>query len=56
MDNFLEVAKLLTHMKSDSIIFDFPQIMSDYRNLLNFRILDGLERRGLLKDKHKTKE
>ena len=55
-ENLDKIAELLTHMKSNSIIFDFPQIMSDYRNLLNFRILDGLERRGLLKDKHKTKD
>jgi len=29
--------------------------MRDYRNLLNFRILDGLDARGLLKAVHNTK-
>ena len=29
--------------------------MFDYRNLLNFRILDSLNRRGLLKENHRSK-
>lgn len=33
----------------------FSPAMYDFRNLLNFRILDGLNERGLLKDKHKSK-
>jgi hypothetical protein len=34
---------------------EFTDAMKDYRNLLNFRILDGLNERGLLKLKHITK-
>lgn len=33
----------------------FTPAMADYRNLLNFRILDGLATRGLLKVTHVTK-
>lgn len=34
---------------------DFTPAMKDYRNLLNFRILDALDQKGLLKDKHKSR-
>lgn len=34
---------------------DFTPAMKDFRNLLNFRILDYLYENGLLKDKHKSK-
>lgn len=34
---------------------DFTPAMQDFRNLLNFRILDYLSEIGLLKDKHKSK-
>ncbi len=33
----------------------FTPAMFDYRNLLNFRILDALNERGLLKARHKSK-
>ena len=33
----------------------FTPAMYDYRNLLNFRILDGINSRGLLKENHKSK-
>ncbi len=33
----------------------FSPAMYDYRNLLNFRILDALDSRGMLKEKHKSK-
>ena len=50
-----EVQELLTHLHSDSPIFDFDPLMSDFRNLLNFRILDALNQRNLLKEKHVTR-
>ena len=37
------------------LITSFTPAMRDYRNLLNFRILDGLDARGLLKAVHNTK-
>ncbi len=39
----------------DRSISSFTPAMFDYRNLLNFRILDGLNERGLLKLIHKSK-
>lgn len=47
-----EMIKLLPHNKS---MTSFSPAMRDYRNLLNFRILDGLNTRGLLKKVHKSK-
>lgn len=40
---------------SDKITISFTPAMRDYRNLLNFRILDGLNQAGLLKEEHKTR-
>lgn len=40
---------------SEKTVQSFKPEMLDYRNLLNFRILDGLNERGLLKAVHKTK-
>ncbi len=39
----------------DRTLSSFTPAMYDYRNLLNFRILDGLYERGLLKTEHKSK-
>lgn len=41
-----------SHQKS---MASFTPAMFDFRNLLNFRILDGLNSRGLLKENHKSK-
>ena len=46
------VIKRLSHKKC---VTSFSPAMRDYRNLLNFRILDGLNARGLLKKIHKSK-
>lgn len=37
------------------VISHFTPAMFDYRNLLNFRILDGLNARGILKTVHRSK-
>lgn len=47
-----EVVKLLPYDKS---LTSFSPIMRDYRNLLNFRILDSLDARKLLKTTFKSK-
>lgn len=39
----------------DGIINNYTNAMRDYRNLMNFRILDYLYTNGLLKEKHKTR-
>lgn len=52
MKKVKEVVKTLGNTKSMS---SFTPAMYDYRNLLNFRILDGLYQRGLLKTEHKSK-
>lgn len=50
------IASLIEAMpKNANHIAHFKPIMRDYRNLLNFRILDGLSARGLLKKVHKAK-
>lgn len=40
---------------SDKVMTPFSSAMSDYRNLLNFRILDGLNEAGLLKEYKSSK-
>ncbi|MBR1425626.1 hypothetical protein IJ579_08700 [bacterium] len=50
-----KVQELVSRLKSDRAIFDFEPVMSAYRNLLNFRILNGLNERNLLKAIHRTK-
>lgn len=49
-----QLAKQLKVSK-DRTLSSFTPAMYDYRNLLNFRILDGLNQRGLLKTNHKSK-
>ena len=52
----LDKIKMLTsHIRSEGTIFNFEPVMSAYRNLLNFRILDGLSQRGLCKVMHRVK-
>ena len=50
-----KIKELVHYLKSEKPVFVFEPVMSAYRNLLNFRILDGLNARGLLKVFHKTK-
>ncbi len=39
----------------DGVVNNYTNAMKDYRNLMNFRILDYLYTNGLLKEKHKTR-
>lgn len=39
----------------DGVVNNYTDAMKDYRNLMNFRILDYLYQNNLLKDKHKTR-
>lgn len=39
----------------DGNVNTFTDAMKDYRNLMNFRILDYLNQKGMLKEKHKTR-
>lgn len=52
-----KVKAILKELKSSKhrSMSSFTPAMYDYRNLLNFRILDGLNQRGLLKAIHKSK-
>lgn len=52
-----KVKNLIKELKSSGqkSMSSFTPAMFDYRNLLNFRILDGLNERGLLKLVHKSK-
>lgn len=53
-----DMKKIKTFLKSldnKKTFLSFTPAMLDFRNLLNFRILDGLERRGLLKEFHRSK-
>ena len=50
-----KIKDLLSRLHSERPIFNYEPIMSAYRNLLNFRILDGLKQRDLLKTMHCTK-
>lgn len=54
MDKAKKLAKQLKE-SHDKTLSSFTPAMYDYRNLLNFRILDGLNQRGLLKIEHKSK-
>ena len=45
-----KVENLVQVLQSEKAISAFSPAMRDYRNLLNFRILDGLNARGILKD------
>ncbi len=54
MDKAKKLAKQLKE-SHDKTLSSFTPAMYDYRNLLNFRILDGLYQRGLLKTEHKSK-
>ena len=48
--------KLLKELKGEKkFITSFTAAMQDFRNLLNFRILDALDARKLLKESHITK-
>ncbi len=49
------VAKELKDVTKHKAVSSFSPAMRDYRNLLNFRILDGLAKRGLLTAKHISK-
>lgn len=50
-----KIKKLLKELKDEKYIISFSAAMGDFRNLLNFRILDALNSRNLLKAAHKTK-
>lgn len=50
-----KVKEMITTLKGERSMSSFTPAMFDYRNLLNFRILDGLHERGLLKAVHKSK-
>ena len=50
-----KVDDLIKRSKTERCTTSFKPAMADYRNLLNFRILDGLNKRGLLKLKHVPK-
>ena len=53
MKKVKEMVKALKGNKNS--MSSFTPAMGDFRNLLNFRILDGLAQRGLLKTIHKSK-
>lgn len=52
-----KVKEMVKELKSsgEKSMSSFTPAMYDYRNLLNFRILDALNERGLLKLIHKSK-
>jgi hypothetical protein len=52
-----KVKKMIKQLGSDHrrSMSSFSPIMKDIRNLMNFRILDALNSRGLLKAAHYTK-
>lgn len=50
-----KIKELVNCLHSERAIFNFEPVMSAYRNLLNFRILDALNSRNLLKSIHHTK-
>lgn len=53
--NMKKVEEMTKTLKGHKSMSSFTPAMYDYRNLLNFRILDGLYERGLLKEEHKSK-
>ncbi len=51
-----KVKEMVKNLKGDNkSMSSFTPAMYDYRNLLNFRILDGLFQRGILRSVHKSK-
>lgn len=50
-----KVKEVRAQLKGFDQISHFTPAMYDYRNLLNFWILDNLDKRGLLKANHKSK-
>ena len=50
-----KVKAMLKGLKEQKYIKTFSPAMQDFRNLLNFRILDALNSRKLLKEIHRTK-
>ena len=51
-----KVQRLLKDLKGEKkFVTSFSAAMQDYRNLLNFRILDALDARKLLKESHISK-
>ena len=50
-----KIKEVQKQMQGYDKIAHFTPAMLDYRNLLNFRILDGLNTRGLLKLVHHSK-
>lgn len=50
-----KVKEMVKTLKGNKSMSSFTPAMFDYRNLLNFRILDGLNARDLLKTVHKSK-
>ena len=50
-----KVENLIKASKTEKCTASFKPAMADYRNLLNFRILDGLAKRNLLRLKHVSK-
>ena len=49
------IAMELKEASKEKAVSSFSPAMRDYRNLLNFRILDGLAKRGLLTARHVSK-
>jgi len=53
--NMKKVKEMVKTLKGEKSISSFAPAMYDYRNLLNFRILDALNERKILKVIHKSK-
>lgn len=53
--NMKKVKEMVKTLKGEKSFASFTPAMFDYRNLLNFRILDALNERGILKAIHRSK-
>ena len=53
--NMKKVKEMVKTLKGEKSFSSFTPAMFDYRNLLNFRILDALNERGILKAIHRSK-
>ena len=51
-----KVEDLIKRSHTEKCTTSFKPAMADYRNLLNFRILDGLAERDMLKSEHVSKK
>ena len=54
-EDMKKVKEVRAQLKGFDQISHFTPAMYDYRNLLNFWILDNLDKRGMLKQNHKSK-